>query len=125
MIRERVPRLLALALAATALLGCGGDGGGEALGGPGETVEVLAVDNSFRPEPLTVLAGTTVEWTNKGRNAHDIVPVDGSTSWGIALDDFGPAATYSHVFSEPGEYAYYCSVHGTKTAGMVGVVSVK
>ena len=25
---------------------------------------------------------------------------------------------------EPGEYAYYCSIHGTKTAGMTGTVTV-
>ena len=32
--------------------------------------------------------------------------------------------TYEHTFSEPGVYHYYCSIHGTTTAGMVGSVTV-
>ena len=28
------------------------------------------------------------------------------------------------VFTEPGVYDYYCSIHGTTTAGMVGSVTV-
>ena len=32
----------------------------------------------------------------------------------------GPGATYSHVFTEPGEVTYYCTIHGTADAGMVG-----
>jgi plastocyanin len=32
--------------------------------------------------------------------------------------------TYSHVFTEPGEYPYYCTAHGTKTRGMIGKIVV-
>ncbi len=28
------------------------------------------------------------------------------------------------AFDEPGEYAYYCTLHGTETAGMVGTIRV-
>ena len=28
------------------------------------------------------------------------------------------------VFDEPGEYPYYCTLHGTETAGMVGTIRV-
>lgn len=117
----------ALAAAVTvALAGCGGgSSAGSAVGGPGETVAVIAVDNNFREAAVTVRAGTTIEWTNKGRSKHDIVPVDGSDAWGIDLESFPAGAVYSHTFTETGTYAYYCTVHGTKTAGMVGVVVVE
>jgi plastocyanin len=117
-------------IAAVVIPGCGGSGtgtssGGDAVGGPGEVVAVIAVDNSFREEQLTVRAGTTVEWTNRGRSNHDIVPVDGPDGWGIDLEQFASGAIYSHTFTETGTYAYYCTVHGTKTAGMIGVVTVE
>ena len=117
-------------IGALAIAGCGGSGsgtgsGGDAVGGPGELVTVIAVDNSFREEQLTVRAGTTVEWTNRGRSNHDIVPVDGTDGWGIGLEAFASGAVYSHTFSESGTYGYYCTVHGTKTAGMIGVVTVE
>jgi plastocyanin len=28
------------------------------------------------------------------------------------------------VFTEPGIYAYYCSIHGTDVVGMVGSITV-
>ena len=35
-----------------------------------------------------------------------------------------PKATYSHVFDQPGTYAYFCTIHGTATAGMIGTIVV-
>ena len=40
--------------------------------------------------------------------------------WAVETDDFGPDAVYEHTFDEPGTYRYYCSIHGTTDAGMVG-----
>lgn len=89
----------------------------------GVEVTVDAIDNSFRPEALTVAPGTEVLWTNRGRNDHDIVPVD-DDGFGVDAEQFGPGATYRYRFTEPGEYPYYCSLHGTKTRGMVGKIVV-
>ena len=63
-------------------------------------------------------------WQNRGRNDHNIVPVDGG-EWG-APDPatFEPKETYSHVFGKPGRYGYYCSIHGTANKGMVGAIVV-
>ena len=71
---------------------------------------------------MEVAAGTEVVWTNVGRNDHDIEAADGS--WGVGKELFGPGETYSHVFTEPGEVTYYCTIHGTANAGMVGTVVV-
>jgi plastocyanin len=88
----------------------------------GARVDVSAIDNTFRPQTVEVAAGTMVVWTNGGRNEHDVIAVDGT--WGIALEEFPPDAVYGHVFTEPGEHPYYCTIHGTTTVGMVGTIVV-
>lgn len=131
-----------LALAATA---CGSDGDGDAGGDglssadgdaaagaevpddvvvmEGEEVAVTALDNTFRAENIQVEPGTTVVWTNKGRNDHDVLPVEGD-GWGAEVEDFAPEDVYEFTFDESGVYPYYCSIHGTTTAGMIGTVVV-
>ncbi|MGH9216067.1 MAG: cupredoxin domain-containing protein [Acidimicrobiales bacterium] len=84
---------------------------------------VTALDNSFRPEDIEVAAGTEVVWTNKGRNEHNVLHVEGD-EWGVEVDDFQPGAVYSHTFDAAGVYRYYCSIHGTTDAGMIGTIVV-
>jgi plastocyanin len=138
-----VVSLLGLVLVAGSLAACGGDddsaGGVAGLstsdGSSDESVpedvvvidtdpaEVTALDNSFRPENIEVPAGTEVVWTNKGRNEHNVLHVDGD-DWGVEVEDFEPGAAYSHTFDEAGVYRYYCSIHGTTDAGMIGTIVV-
>ena len=107
--------------AAMALVACGGGDDVTLVEGVEEPVQ--AIDNSFRPEELEVAAGTEVVWDNGGRNDHNVLPVEGD-AWGVEAADFEPGATYRHRFTEPGTYAYYCSLHGTTTKGMVGSIVV-
>jgi plastocyanin len=90
----------------------------------GETIVVLGLDNSFREEIIEVEAGTEVLWENRGRNDHNVVPVDETAEWGVEVADFTPGDEYSLVFDTPGEYPYYCSIHGTAEVGMTGTVVV-
>lgn len=92
----------------------------------GTTVTVRALDNNFIEQSLTVEAGTEVVWENTGRNDHDVTPVDdpSATTWGVKSEAFAPKATYSHVFDQPGTYAYFCTIHGTAKAGMIGTIVV-
>ncbi len=136
---ERTIRTVAAALAVAAMLtACGSDaggppvaasGGGESAAGvveaTGETVDVVAVDNSFNPKEQTIAAGTEVVWENRGRNDHNIVPEDTDADWKVETEEFAPGATASHVFLEPGTYRYYCSIHGTIDRGMPGVIVVE
>jgi plastocyanin len=92
------------------------------LPGSGQVVAIRSLDNAFRPDRVQVRAGTEVVWTNEGRNHHDIHAADGS--WGVDKGSFGPGSSYSHVFTEPGEAPYYCTIHGTPHAGMTGTVVV-
>jgi plastocyanin len=113
--------LVAVALATGLLTGCGGDDDVTLVEGVVAPVDV--VDNSFRPETIEIAAGAEIEWTNLGRSTHDVLPVEGD-GWGVPAEAFEPDATYRHRFTEPGTYAYYCSLHGTTTKGMVGSIVV-
>ena len=91
-----------------------------------ESADVLAIDNSFSPEVLTIVAGTEVVFTNNGRNPHNVVPEGDpeAGSWGVLEQKFLPTNTYSHVFDRPGTYVYYCSIHGTPKAAMHATIVV-
>ena len=98
------------------------------LPGDGQTVTISAMDNTFRPDVIEVPAGAEVVFVNIGRNDHDVIPADlrptDELSWGVVAADFAPRDEYRVVFAEIGEYAYYCSIHGTSTVGMVGTITV-
>ena len=113
--------VIALAAVLGALGACGGDNEVTLVDGVEETVTVL--DNTFRPGELEIAAGTEVEWSNRGRNDHNVLPVEGE-DWGVQATAFQPGDTYRYRFTEPGTYAYYCSLHGTTTKGMVGTIVV-
>ena len=92
----------------------------------GEQAKVVALDNNFLREETDIVAGTEVVFSNNGRNPHNIVPADDpkATTWGVHEDQFQPTASYSHVFDTPGAYVYYCTIHGSAKAGMVGRIIV-
>ena len=91
----------------------------------GVIVPVLAIDNTFRPEVIEVEVGDEVLWENRGLNEHNVLYVEDSASpFGVDAAQFQPGDVYTHVFTEPGEFHYYCSIHGNETVGMVGTVVV-
>jgi plastocyanin len=116
---RRLPGVLvALALAAVVLTGCGGDegGGGTAAAAPVTGVtEVAAKDNQFTPAAIQVTAGTTVTWTFDDRFVPHNVNGDGWTS-----GDPKARGTFTHTFDRPGTYDYRCTLHD----GMDGRVVV-
>ena len=131
LVRSRTARhritgiVLAVLLAGLALAGCGSDGSDvELVDGVSENVDAL--DNSFLPEELTVPAGAEITFANRGRNDHNVIPADEGEDWAIEVDDFKPGAPPVPVrFTEPGTYDYFCSIHGTATAGMIGSITVE
>ena len=96
----------------------------ESVAPNGDVVTVLSLDNTFIEEVVEVEPGTEVLWTNNGRNEHNVIPVDPTMEWGVEVEDFEPGDEYSYVFTTPGEYAYFCSIHGTETVGMIGTIIV-
>jgi plastocyanin len=100
------------------------------------TVEVKMGDEPavYMPATVTIKVGDTVKWINTGKTLHSVtlVPEDAqnpasvSEPKGAATFDSGfmpPDASYSHTFTVPGTYKYFCVPH--EKAGMVGEVVVK
>jgi plastocyanin len=81
--------------------------------GPAVDVQFQA----FSPDPLDVLPGETVTWTNVSERRHTVDADDGSFSSG---DLFG-GDTYTQTYSTVGPHPYHCTVH----PGMTGEVDVR
>lgn len=87
-------------------------------------------DRAYSPNPVNVTIGSTVKWTNDDTVLHTVTSGNGSSdpNMGKAFDSglTGPnvlktkGATFTHTFSSPGVYPYFCQVHPT----MVGKVVV-
>ena len=86
--------------------------------------EVDALDNVFKAKFIEVKAGATVTFRNDGRNTHNVVPVEEIEFTGVEASAFEPGAEVAITFDEPGEFPYYCSLHGTTTKGMTGAIRV-
>ena len=71
----------------------------------------------FNPAMLTVVAGTTVQWTNLDAEPHTVASVGGAFRSG-ALDE---GESFAFTFAKPGSYRYVCSIHPQ----MVGTILVK
>jgi len=89
----------------------------------GVVVPVFALDNSFRPDRIEIQVGDEVLWENRGLNEHNVLYVEGE-DWGVEVESFQPGDLYSQIFTVPGEYRYYCSIHGSTEVGMVGAIVV-
>ena len=84
---------------------------------------VTMIDNQFLPRTTTVNPGTTIHWSNEGRNEHNVKPVKASAGFGDTL--IGVGEEYQSKFETPGVYSYYCSFHGAPGKGMHGNVIVR
>jgi plastocyanin len=77
----------------------------------------VKIDNfSFAPLKLTVSAGTTVRWTNRDDIPHTVVSEDNKTFKSEVLDT---NQEFTHTFSKPGTYRYFCSLHPRMEAEIV------
>jgi plastocyanin len=88
------------------------------------TNQVSMLDFAFSPESLNVSPGDTVTWVNNGAYDHtttsgEVGSPDGNWDSGIVA----PGARFSHVFTNAGDFHYYCALHAA-SYGMKGVVSV-
>ena len=89
--------------------------------------------NQFQPVTLSVSAGTTVTWTNTGSVEHTVTDdpseavnaADASLPSGVPAWDSGPVnggQTFSHTFTTPGTYKYFCIPH--ESLGMLATITV-
>ena len=69
----------------------------------------------FEPAVLSVARGDTVTWVNDDTEEHTVTATDRSyTSPGL-----DQAETFSHTFTAPGTYQYFCALHPHMTATVV------
>jgi plastocyanin len=95
-------------------------------GGPPGAVEVQLLSsggNRFEPANVTVAVGTTVTWTWVG-GFHDVTSA-GNPSFSSSGAPVAPPRSFSHTFTTPGTYLYFCSVHGSPSSGMRGTIVVQ
>lgn len=87
----------------------------------------------FTPQTVTVHVGDTVVWHNGSALTHTVTDVpklaskqgDATLPKGAKPFNSGylnPGQSYSHTFTVPGTYHYFCIPH--EATGMVGVVIV-
>jgi nitrite reductase (NO-forming) len=83
-------------------------------------------DKAYLPSLVKIKVGSTVVWTNNDNNLHTVTSGTPNTAnVGEAFDSgltalITPAKTYSHKFTNTGEFTYFCRVHPT----MVGKIVV-
>ena len=103
--RNATIRLLGAA-GAIALFAVGVAGGAEVK--LAASPATIVIDNhAYAPATLTVAAGTTVTWKNDDDTAHNVRATDKAFASGALDTD----ETYSHSFTMPGEYEYFCTLH--------------
>jgi plastocyanin len=95
-------------------------------------VKAEVIDTEFKPVSIEVKVGSSVDWVQIGDQPHSVSAVDGSFD---SSPDCGPldsdmclgeGDTFSYTFEKPGEFDYYCRVHGLPDGtGMFGTVVVK
>ena len=70
---------------------------------------------AFVPATLTVPVGATVTWTNSDEEPHTVTASDRAyTSTGLEQHE-----SYTHRFTAPGTYTYFCALHPHMTATVV------
>jgi plastocyanin len=84
----------------------------------GEVVEIAMVDDRFDPPELTVKAGTTLNFVNRGANWHSVATFDGTFDSGRV----DPGSSFSVRLDVPGVYDLICKHHGLR--GMIGRIVV-
>ncbi len=77
--------------------------------------EVTVQNFTFIPGSLTVPVGTTVTWINHDEEPHRVVSTEKKFNSPVLQKD----AKFTHTFSAPGTYDYYCSIHPKMTGKVI------
>jgi plastocyanin len=108
-----------LAIAVLALAGAGAWAGlGQAIaqdhGGAAAAARAASVtvgDDFFRPRSLRIRVGTSVRWTWRGRDVHNVTVTSGPVRFRSRTQRSG---TFTRRLSRRGIYRIVCTVHGQR-----------
>jgi plastocyanin len=84
--------------------------------GGGSTVNIR--DFAFNPNTLMVKTGTTVTWVNLDSAPHQIASNPGSPV-AFSSGSLSTGASYQFTFTQPGTFAYHCSIHPKMTGTII------
>lgn len=73
------------------------------------TQQVMMQNYAYSPAALTVRVGDTVTWMQHDQAPHDVVTTSAPAAFRSPMLSAGQS--WSHTFTKPGTYSYYCSVH--------------
>jgi len=127
-------RVIAALLAAGGLVaGCGSDSTSDSAAASSTTVAPTSATQTgganavavkqfqFMPAELVVKTGTAVTWTNEDDILHTATsgatPGTPDGTFDGPMD--GKGKSFSHTFSQPGRYAYFCNRHNSMTGTVV------
>lgn len=74
----------------------------------------------FVPKDMTVSVGTAVKWTNQDQTPHNVI----DTRKGFRSSALDTGDAFTHIFTKPGVYKYYCGLHPFMT-GTITVTAAK
>jgi plastocyanin len=106
-------------------------------GSPAPSKTVIGVYDDkpiYRPDSIQIMSGETVLWKNEGHTVHSVSddparaldPIDALHPAGVKPFSSGnipPGGQFSHTFTKPGRYRYFCPIN--KIADAVGEVVVR
>lgn len=128
---------LALGLTFLLLAGCSAapaESGEVGESGEASGHQIVMKNTAFSPKSMTVHVGEAVTWFNQDSMGHT-VSADDPDQWGTpgsgdaSADWMQKGDSWSHTFTEPGTYQYYCKPHASgsmgQRQGMVGTVIVE
>jgi len=84
-------------------------------------------NKAYSPNPLKIKIGSTVTWLNKDNTIHTVSSGKPNSPDAGQLFDSGltslitPSKSFSHKFTEAGEFSYFCRLH----PNMVGTIEVE
>ena len=82
---------------------------------------------AFSPNPIKIKVGNTITWINNDNTIHTVSSGKPNSQDAGQIFDSGltslmlPSKSYSHKFTSPGEYSYFCRLH----PNMVGTIEVE
>jgi len=77
--------------------------------------EVTIQNFAYAPPSLTIPVGTTVIWTNFDSAPHTVTSESGDELDSPVLST---GETFSHTFTTPGVFPYYCTIHPSMRASV-------
>lgn len=108
---------------------CGGGDDGEATPTTAETASTIEISLlSFKPETLTIDAGTEVTWEQNDIGAHTVTSgTVEQASAGVTQQpdgrfdsgDISKGETFEFTFTEAGTYPYFCRLHPATMRGEI------